>query len=43
MRSMPTGGAQTVKQTRRIIHIDMDAFCASVEQYDYLAYRGRVP
>lgn len=26
MRSMPTGGAQTVEQTRGIIHIDMDAF-----------------
>ena len=29
------------KQTRKIIHIDMDAFFASVEQRDFPEYRGK--
>lgn len=28
-------------RTRKIIHIDMDAFYASVEQRDNLEYRGK--
>lgn len=40
MRPMPMGGAQTGEQTRWIIHIDMDAFYALVEQHDHPAYRG---
>src|SRR5918996_6234879 len=28
-------------ETRRVVHIDMDAFYAAVEQRDHPAYRGR--
>jgi DNA polymerase IV len=28
-------------EIRRIVHIDMDAFYAAVEQRDHPAYRGR--
>jgi nucleotidyltransferase/DNA polymerase involved in DNA repair len=37
---MQTGGDRS-GEARWIIHIDMDAFYASVEQRDYPAYRGR--
>ena len=30
-----------IKQCRKIIHIDMDAFFASIEQRDFVKYRGK--
>ncbi len=41
MRPIPTGDDRSGEHARRIIHIDMDAFYASVEQRDHPAYRGR--
>ena len=41
MRPMQTGGDRSGEHTRWIIHIDMDAFYASVEQCDHPVYRGR--
>lgn len=41
MRPMQTCGDRSGEQPRWILHIDMDAFYAAVEQRDYPAYRGR--
>jgi DNA polymerase IV len=40
-RCLPTDSKVTENQHRKIIHIDMDAFYASVEQRDNPEYRGR--
>jgi len=41
VRPMPTGSNRSGEPSRQILHIDMDAFYASVEQRDHPAYRGR--
>jgi DNA polymerase-4 len=38
---LPTQAAQSIQSVRKIIHIDMDAFFASVEQRDNPDYRGK--